>query len=288
MPVDRRGWSLVETVVALALLAIVGGAATSALASGQRSVREASELRALRAELRDAGGLLAGEIRAISALDTVRFAADTAFEFFTAILHGIVCAPGETRLLVIPVAPAGNGAAVAPDTGDVVWIWREDSVIASGRWHRARIAAHAATTNEPCAAAFDDPGAPPRLLELASGFGPIIAGSPVVATRRVRYSIYRGSDGGWYLGYRRCDALGRSHCQTVQPVSGPYRPRSGGRSGLTFRYVDSSGVAITSGAPPWRVEIVAHPDTATRLRRALSPASLLDSVAIAVALRNAR
>lgn len=288
MQVNRHGWSLAETVVAIALLAIVGGAAMGALAAGQRSMREASELRVLRAELRDAGGLLAVEMRGISALDTIPFAADTAFEFFAPLLHGIVCAAGETRLLVIPAAPAGNVAVVAPDTGDMLWIWREDSVLVPGRWDRTRITAYAATTSESCAAAFDHPDVRPQVVELAVGNGTVGAGSPVVAVRRVRYNIYRGSDGGWHLGYRRCDALGPSRCQTVQPVSGPYRPRSGGRSGLTFRYVDSSGAAIINGASPWRVEIVAHPDTATRLRRSMSPASLLDSVAIAVGVRNAR
>jgi type II secretory pathway pseudopilin PulG len=289
MPLGRRGWSLVESSVTIVLLVIVGGAVAGALAAGQRSAREAAELRILRAELRDAAALLSGEIRGISALDTIPFTADTAFEFFTPVLHAIVCAAGDTRLPIIPVALGGTASTAAPDTGDLLWVWREDSIIAPGRWDRTRIAAYSGTTAETCAAAFDHPGARTAVVELASGTGIIEAGAPLMAVRRVRYSVYRGSDGGWYLGYRRCDALGPTRCQTVQPVSGPYRARADGRSGLTLRYFDSTGTASPGGyETPWRVEIVAHPDTSSRFRRSMSPGSLSDSAATVVAIRNAR
>src|SRR4029079_4209458 len=71
-------------------------------------------------------------------------------------------------------------------------------------------------------------------------------GSPLHFARRGRYSLYRSSDGDWYLGYRRCNAIGASVCGSIQPVSGPYRSysRTAGTSGLTLKYYDSSGAEI--------------------------------------------
>jgi len=76
-------------------------------------------------------------------------------------------------------------------------------------------------------------------------------GAPVRFVRRARYSLYKSSDGAWYLGYRRCNAIGQSVCTTIQPVSGPYLAYSHGGtgvSGLGFRYFDANGNELFDAA----------------------------------------
>src|SRR5439155_9594724 len=74
-------------------------------------------------------------------------------------------------------------------------------------------------------------------------------GMPVRITRRLRYSLYRASDGAWYLGQRDWNAT-TLRFNTIQPVSGPFL--SAALGGLTFRYFDSSGVEVPSGAAQTR------------------------------------
>jgi hypothetical protein len=77
--------------------------------------------------------------------------------------------------------------------------------------------------------------------------GPLPAGSgtPIRITRSWRYSIYRSSDGYWYLGARDWNASTRKF-NTIQPVSGPFVSPGGG--GVAFRYFDTTGATIASGS----------------------------------------
>lgn len=286
LPVTRRGWTLLESLVAMILLAVVTAFVAGSMSRAQRSGREAAEARVLRAELRDAASVLGAELRAVSALDTVRLAADTAVEFFTPILVAIVCAESEgVRLLLAPIPGRLPAESVNPDTGDRLWVWREDTVLPPGRWLRRRIASHAAGSPGMCDGFT---AAAPREVQLAESAGRMGAGTPAIVVRSGRYSIYRSSDAAWYLGYRRCDAEGASRCQAVQPVAGPYGPRVNGSAGIEFRFFDSAGEPLQAGAGhPWRVDMVVRPETTGALRRPLRSALLSDSTALSVAVRNA-
>ncbi|HXQ76588.1 MAG TPA: hypothetical protein VN797_00185, partial [Gemmatimonadaceae bacterium] len=109
--------------------------------------------------------------------------------------------------------------------------------------------------------------------------------------RRGRYSLYRASDGEWYLGYRRCDAAGLAGCGGIQPLSGPYRPYSSNplRTGLLFEYFDASGVRLGAGASPLslaRVDITARAESRQQVpveSRVIRPA---DSASLSIAVRN--
>ncbi len=58
----------------------------------------------------------------------------------------------------------------------------------------------------------------------------------------MRYSIYRASDGGWYVGERDWNNASLRF-NTIQPVAGPVLPPSSG--GAAFSYRDSAGNSIT-------------------------------------------
>ena len=103
-----------------------------------------------------------------------------------------------------------------------------------------------------------DASASSYVLSLASVPPPLRPGSPVRFIRRGRYSLYKASDGKWYLGYRRCNAIGASSCGAIQPLSGDYRGYSSDttRTGLLFRYFDAAGVALSPGSDPMRLASV--------------------------------
>ena len=112
-------------------------------------------------------------------------------------------------------------------------------------------------------------------------------------TRIVRMSLYRASDGRWYLGARDWNvASGRLN--TIQPVAGPLDPYDVNprRSGLSFRYFDDAAVELRAPFDPGRiarVDVWARSATLRPVRLAgLTAAAgpFVDSLAAALAIRN--
>jgi prepilin-type N-terminal cleavage/methylation domain-containing protein len=296
----RAGFSLIELTVVLAIVAVLGGSIGALLMRQQRFYRGTGELIATRQSVRDAVEVLATDIRGMSVADTARLLTDSAFEFFSTIGSSIVCQTLATS--VVGLVPAGGAGtltsfATQPDTGDLA-LFYVDSGATEFRWHRYRISAFSSrmlSTSCPPSSGFARDA---DVTTSAKGFAVslndslvagIHTGSPVRFVRRGRYSLYRASDGEWYLGYRRCNAIGGSVCGSVQPLSGPYRPysRDVGQSGLAFEYFDRSGARLLdSPLSLARVDLIA---------RAASGRSLLiegrrwlpsDSARVSVAVRN--
>jgi hypothetical protein len=109
--------------------------------------------------------------------------------------------------------------------------------------------------------------------------------------RRGRYSLYKAADGEWYLGYRRCNAIGSSICGGIQPLSGPYRAYSANpqRTGLLFEYFDAAGGRIGAGLPALalaRVDVTARAESRQQISLERGFSRPADSATISVALRN--
>lgn len=299
----RLGFTLLELTIVLGILGVVGCAIGLTLVRQQRFYRGTQELVGAREGVRDAIEILSTDIRGMSIADTARLLADSAVEIFGSVGISVVCQIAGSEIGVpAGASPRGNtltALLTQPDTGDLALFLR-DSANGGSLWERHRIAAFSArsraTTCPPSTgfAASDDVGA------TATAFVVILStpltdhvhrGAPVRFIRRGRYSLYRSSDGSWYLGYRRCNALGPSVCGAIQPLSGPYRPYSSNprSTGLLFEFFDSSGGRLPIGSSSLalaRVDITARSESRQSLTiegRSWMPA---DSATVSIGVRN--
>jgi hypothetical protein len=300
---DRRGISFAELIVVLAMLGLIGSMIGLTIVRQQRFYRGAMELLAVREEVRDAMELLTTDIRALSSADTVRVMADSAIEFFSTIGSSVTCRSIDASEVGLPpVRPSGNTLSAfleQPDTGDLAVLYH-DSTEAAGRWERHRIvgmSSRSLATSCPASSAFSDQsdvdaGRSGYVLSLATPLSATIRpATPVRFIRRGRYSLYRGADGEWYLGYRRCNALGASVCGAIQPLSGPYRAYSSNQraTGLLFEYFDASGRRLLPASPSpalARVDITARSESPQLILVEDRARAFSDSATISVALRN--
>lgn len=252
----------------------------------------------LRTRLRDASDLIAADLRGSSSEgDSILFASDTAFEFYSAIGSSTVCTTPIPTRITLPPDTLASGRTLSswvttPDTGDYVLIFSDSSSLSPRGWMRARIASFGtipALTGCPHSASLLSAG------DIGSGRSYDVSfastlpagvhrGSPVRFIRRVRYDVYRGGDGKWYLGYRRCTG----GCAPVQPVSGPYEAAAG--QPIEFRYFTRSGASLAGNGPTTdvaRVEIVSHAKYRRSVRLPGRAAPLVaDSATVTVAIRN--
>jgi len=283
-----KGVTLAEVAVVLALIGLLGGTVGLTLIRQQRFYRGTTELLHAREGVRDAIELLSTDIRGMSTADTVRLLADSAIEFFANIGSSIVCSTDGATGVGLPSASSGRGNAltaflVQPDTGDIA-VFHRDPLDGESEWEQHRVTGFAARAPETACPGF--------VLDLETPLSAQVrTGAPVRFIRRGRYSLYRASDGRWYLGYRRCNAVGATGCGAIQPLSGPYRDYSSNprHTGLLFEYFDGSGNRLPPAGSPLalaRVDITARAESRQRIvveGRVTAPG---DSATVAIAIRN--
>ena len=290
-------------LISIIVVALVGGAICEGMRRQQILFRSIAAIVAVRGDVRDAAEVIAADMSSASPVDTFPLATDSGVELFTLIGAAVSCdsAPGYAIRIPPETLQSGNvltNLIAIPDSADLLLVFNEDAG-GEGRWVRHSIAgvssqpASAVCAGDSGFTTTADAAAPARVIALGSPAGAgVRAGAPVRLLRRTRYSLYRASDSRWYLGSRRCNPLGASPCNAIQPLSGPYQPYSSspGQSGLIFRYVGADGSALL--APP-AGQNVARVELAVRARSRAPvslgvrfPAAYLDSAGLAIALRN--
>ena len=315
--VRRRGFTLVELMMALVLLALMGGALATLLTRQQRFYRSAQEALDLRAELRHAGMLLPTDLRTISPANGDVYAwNDTMIEFRQIVGSASICriyaAGGGTQQVVIPPLRLARQSTTAswittPEPGDSVLVYDDGPFVgnADDVWRAYAITA-VATTNAglACSAEYlstaGDIASPSYRVTLsipgadASLSPTIILGAALRVFRRARYSLFQDAgDGRWYLGQSDCVAGRAPVCSTPTAVSGPYRPYSSstpGTSGLIFTYWNSTGVQLMPGvgavADIARIDVITRTATASVSANGVGKTQYLDSLSTSVGLRN--
>ncbi len=293
--IHRSGFTLIEIICVLGIMAISAGLVSATLTRHQRLYRAVSERVDVQRGVRDGVTVLAEEIRGASSADTIRLLSDSAVELFTNLGSSVVCgAPTAAEVGLAPLATPSSLTSwlTVPDTGDLVLIYRSESSTPAV-WERYRIRAIASRTVSnacPVPSGFRNGGSSSYVVTLSPPPSTLSFGQPVRFIRRGRYSLYKSSDAKWYLGYRRCNAIGPSACGSIQPVSGYYQPYSTdtSRTGLLLRYFDKSGqvLAGTGAASLARIQITARALSPNAVSIDGAPRSARDSAGISVSLRN--
>jgi hypothetical protein len=288
-------------VVVLAIAGLIGSSIGMTLVRQQRFYRRTTELLYARQGVRDAMEVLSTDIRGMSTSDSVRVFGDSAIEFFATAGASVVCqSTGNDVGLPAAHSPGNSLSAflVEPDTGDLALFDADSGTVEHWERHRiANFASRALASSCPSSSGFSQSsemvgGAPGFVVTLFTGLsGDIKPGAPARFLRRVRYSLYHASDGGWYLGYRRCNAIGTSQCGVVQPVSGPYRAysRDPAVTGLSFELFDGAGRRLEAGVPAIgvaRVDVTARAESEQRIPGASHSARIADSAKVSIAIRN--
>jgi len=283
-----RGFSLVELLLALTLLAVVAAGLWQALDATRRSYSREAERVELERTLRASAAILPAELRELDAGDSditamattsIRIRATRQLAFLCTVPHrqddgALAVTVRQRPLLGLRQSFSAGDSALLFFEGDPAT--REDD-----RWWRGRIRA---VSDDACPDA-DQPRPGYRLtVELPwSSDGPpdlraVTRGAPLRGFESVAYAVYRSpADTQWYLGQQVQD-------ETVQPLIGPLI----GPAGVAFAFFDSTGAPTSSTVRVAQIEIRVRGRTARPVRapgtHRLEYES--DSLVTRVALRN--
>lgn len=248
------GFTLVEIVVSLTLLAVVGGTIGVALTAQWRQHDAIAQSEGVNHALIAGADLLLSELRSVSpAAGDIVYVSDSAVEVHGTLGASVVCSTSVLgdRVFLAPHRPQSGSSLTwwrdAPTVGDSV-------EVLDGRGPaRDSISRHVITTigsgSCPIASGFTKNAADAALgigLTVAPPVAPTVSpGSPARFLRPTRYSLYRSSsDNRWYLGVREFVNGGWTG---VQPVTGPYDARTAAAPVFIVR--DSAGASLTSPSP---------------------------------------
>jgi hypothetical protein len=253
----RRGHSLIEALIAIGVGMIVVGLTAMIGFRHQRFHRDVVVAVERTEQLEQIAALMPISLRSIApGLGDIApgGARDTSLEFRGAVATSVVCDTVNGAVVLAPVrdAPRLTSVLTRPAAGDTAWVLAHAGAIES--WG-AKAVTGVADTLATCALNGGYPFGLSALPALTLRFAtPLpLPGSVVRVTRPWRYSVYRASDGAWYLGAKEWNpTLGRFN--TIQPVGGPF---ASGSSGLRFTYRDSTGSTVPAASPdPHRIAVI--------------------------------
>jgi prepilin-type N-terminal cleavage/methylation domain-containing protein len=261
----RRGFTMIEVIVALVVGMIVLGSVVQMLVVQSRGYRKQREQVDVRETAREAASLLSWDLRQ-AALGGSNFIALGANSVTLRSPRGVgtICGKAPVPALFPAVGqPAryglwktgGNITATVDDTA-LVYQFGRDTALGQSRWSKLKITAVGtpAAMGVP-ACAWPGARAPDVVVEFAVTTVPLLVktdtswikvGAPVRTFRQVQYAEYQ-SGGRWWLGRKVGSAT------TFEQLTGPLLA-PGATGGLTLTYYDANG-AVT--ADPTAVSSVA-------------------------------
>lgn len=286
---NRRGFTLVELLIALVLLGIVSAAIYRTLVQQQRINQSQTQFIDLQANIRAAAAILPAEFHELDATDgDIYSMSSTSIKIRAFRYHGILCqAPvlgaGTNGLAIIIRQQPWFGARTINTTTDSLlvryegdegtrmddaWVLTKPTAVVNGVCPGVGGAAGYIVT-----ANFGLGGAG----QPANSSGAIYVGAPVHGFEVVTYALYQsGSD--WYLGMTTASA-------GTQPIIGPLLA-----NGVSFTYYDSTGAVTALTNRVARIDIVLRAQSAQAVRQTVGGgvglARIVDSLTTSVALRN--
>jgi prepilin-type N-terminal cleavage/methylation domain-containing protein len=289
----RRGFSLIELMIALVLLGLVSTAVYKVLVNNQRVYLAQTQTIDLQQNIRAGAAILPAEFRELDAADgditamgsdsiQMRAMRQLAFVCATPVLGGGL---GQIALAIRPTMIYGNRATYKQGDSILVY-WEGDPTSRSDdQWLPATLQkdpdpGFCADSNVATNPAFLLTLQPTWINNVVlNRAGAIPSGAPVRGFDKVVYRSYQAADGNWYLGQRNPAQTG-----TIQPVIGPLI----GANGVSFAYYDTAGAVTAVPTQVAQIEIVLRARTASPIRSGGTGAQTykVDSLVTRVALRN--
>jgi len=293
----RRGFSLIELMIALVLLGLVSAAVYKVLVNNQRVYLAQTQTIDLQQNIRAAAAILPAEFRELDAADgditgmgpdSIRMRAMRQLSFVcnTPVLGGAL---GQLSLDIRTTPMYGNRQTFNQNDSVLIYWEGNPATRSDDVWLPAQV--RSVVAGAVCA--DSGPLGPGTVLNqgFTLTFQPqwindptrnianaITRGAPVRGFDKVAYRAYQSADGNWYLGQRNPAQGG-----TIQPVVGPLN----GANGVTFTYFDTAGVQTNVLTQVAQIEIVLRARTASPIRGPDGvQAYKVDSVLTRVALRN--
>jgi prepilin-type N-terminal cleavage/methylation domain-containing protein len=235
----RRGFTLVEIVVALALMLIVIGAIHGLLVTSQRLSRAQTAQMNLQVSVRASALLIANELRELNGVETgttgqtdLLSIAATGLTYRAMRGIGFLCQPAASGQIRI-ARSSFSGFRDPQPTRDVAYLFVEGSQDAGveDAWVPLPIAGVA--TNSSC------PGTLGPAISISTSPSATIAGAPMgtpVRTYEIMELRLYQSGRYWWLGARSVSAG-----EAIQPVTGPLT----GSDGLQLEYLNRAGTPTT-------------------------------------------
>lgn len=315
----RRGFTLVELLVALTIFGIVSATLLTLLDRQQKFYRSANEIIDTRTQLRQATGLLPLDLRGMSTVGRDLLVIEpTRVQLLGNFGSAVVCERPTATATHTVYLPPRNGKKniyttwfMKPQPADSIFLYDEGPGRGSSddRWVRFAIESIDSTANAAIcpstatpsfALASEDtalrfavkvllPGKTAEGLDVLTIPDSVKLGAAVRFERPVEYSLYQPTGSSqYYLGFRERRANAWS---TVQPIAGPYRA-PGAAAGLGFRYFTDTGTEVVAGGDPRtvaRVDMVVRADGTDRtnvISRKAASGVFEDSLRVRVAIRN--
>jgi prepilin-type N-terminal cleavage/methylation domain-containing protein len=296
----RRGFSLVELLIAMVLLAIVVTGLYRALMTNQRVYQQQTQVIGLQQNMRAAAAILPQELRELDATEgDITAMTATSITVRAHRWTGIMCVPPVTGVGGGAIGPVAMTIRSAPFFGraivrnDSIFVRYEgdDGTRADDGWVIGKVL-DVGSAPAVCS------GQAGQVLAVNLSFTvsgltnfptSVVNGDPVLGFEPVTYSLYQPTAsncpsctaGDWYVGLANSSSGG-----SPQPLIGPVLA-----NGLSFAYYDSTGVVTANPARVARVDITLRAQTAQQIRARSGSNSLVrmaDSVLTSVALRNNR
>ena len=289
----RRGFTMIELLVALVLLGLVSAALYRVLVNNQRLYMAQTQRIDLAQNIRAAASILPAEFRELDASEgditamsatsiSMRAMRWLGFACNTPVLGGAL---NGVSLIVrggAPGLPLFFGARGIDNSKDSLLIYYDGNVNSRNDDFWATASITAAPNGQNC----NDGTAGQRLVLNVNllGLGPNVVGAiplgaPVRGFERVVYQLYQpAGDTSWYVGFQPAG-------QTMQPLIGPVLS-----NGLTFQYYDVNGNVTAVRSQVARIDVTVRARTTSSVRAGgqAAAATVVDSIVTSVALRNNR
>jgi prepilin-type N-terminal cleavage/methylation domain-containing protein len=279
----RRGFTLIEMMISLAIAGIVLSAAYKLLVANQRFYRSQSVIADVESNVRESALILAGELREVSPVGgDLQQMTDTAITVNAMRALGIVCVVPDFLLGRVVIKDATTFKYRSIDnTRDSVFIFREGAATTTtdDGWVRGKVSG---TTAQNCT-----DGSAGTRIAMSGLAGAVFAtlsgatiGAPVRTFETVNYRLYQDATGTWYLGIRNWVSGAWTN---TSAIAGPMRPNDG----VHFEYYDSTGTVTATAANVRAIGVTVRGRSTASINTAGHPVGVYnDSLTIRVAVRN--